>query len=228
MTQLFYKFAPAILVMINCTLWYIARLLDVHTNINDGLVWLSYLLTQMLISLFCGILIQKLYQGAYVDTLTGLRNRRYFYKKLAHELERVRRAKSPISLALVDIDNFKSINDKYGHISGDKVLKQLASIFQQNTRVIDTVARWGGEEFAVILSETGPEGASVFAERLRKTIEASHFCGKVTVSVGIASTKEEINVERFVALADKALYKAKEKKNLVVIVGNPILAEETC
>jgi len=216
MKQMFYRFTSVILVTIGLVFWGFSFFLEKYTNISERIIWLPYIFSQILISFLCGILIQKLHQGVYIDTLTGLPNRRYFYEKLSNELERVKRTNSSISLVLIDVDNFKDINDKFGHVSGDKVLTQLATIFQEKSRTIDTVARWGGEEFAAILPETSTEGALVFAERLRMTVEDYNFCSNVTISIGIASTKEEINVDTFVALADEFLYRAKEKKNSVV------------
>jgi len=218
--QTFYKHAPIILVVAGFILWATGRFLDEYTLIHEGLIWLPYVSFQMLMSLICGILIKKLHQGANKDDLTGLWNRRYFYEKLAEEIERFKRTKTPLSLAMIDIDDFKGINDSYGHVFGDKVLKQLANIFMQNSRRIDTIARWGGEEFAIILPETSVGGAAVFAERLRRVIENYNFNCKVTVSIGVISVKEDVDVDRLVIMADQALYKAKERKNRVVVLEN--------
>lgn len=219
MKQIFYKHAPVILVATGFILWVAGRFLDEYTLIHEWLIWLPYVSFQMLIGLICGILIKKLHQGANKDDLTGLWNRRYFYEKMAEEIERFKRTKAPLSLAMIDIDDFKGINDSYGHVFGDKVLKQLAGIFQQNTRSIDTVARWGGEEFAIILPETSVGGATVFAERLRGVIEGYNFNCRVTISIGVVSVKEDMDIDSLVVLADNALYKAKKRKNWVSVMN---------
>lgn len=226
MGQLFYRFAPLILVMSGLILWLTSFLLSEYTHIYEGLAWLPFVLLQMFISLTCGILIRRLHRGAYQDPMTGLFNRRYLYEKFTREIERIKRTKSPLSLAIIDLDEFKGINDRYGHAAGDKVLKQLAGIFQEGTRAIDTVTRLGGDEFAVILPETNNKGAVAFAERLRKTVENHNFllhrgmAVNVTISVGIVTTEgKETDLDSFMVLADKALYKAKGQRNLVVNAG---------
>ena len=109
---------------------------------------------------------------AFTDPLTELFNHRYFQETLNHEFIRAKRYNKPLSLMVIDIDFFKKFNDKYGHLVGDKVLRHVAGIFKSSLREqIDTVARYGGEEFAVILPETSLEGAEVFAERIRSSVE---------------------------------------------------------
>ncbi|QSQ08719.1 Response regulator PleD [Koleobacter methoxysyntrophicus] len=220
MKEKVYKYAPAILLSGGLFLWFVTVLIDRHYNYNQGLVWMPFVIFQVTISTICGILIKKLHQQVYTDSLTGLCNRRYFYTKLS-ELK----SKAPVSLILLDIDNFKSINDTYGHLTGDRVLQQIADILQSNTRKNDIIARWGGEEFAVILPQTDVEEAFKIADRIRTTAENhifsyEHITCKITVSVGIASAKEvDISTDQFFKIADKALYKAKEKKNFIVTVS---------
>lgn len=220
MKEKMYKYAPAILLSGGLILWLITLLLNRHYNHNQGLVWMPFVI-QMVISTICGILIKKLYQQAHTDTLTGLRNRKYFYTKLSEI-----KTKAPVSLILIDIDNFKSINDTYGHMAGDQVLQQFAEILQSNTRKNDVIARWGGEEFAIILLQTNIKEAYKIADRIRTIIENHLFsyeritC-KITVSIGIASAKEgaDVGTEQFIKIADEALYKAKKKKNFIVTVA---------
>lgn len=163
-----------------------------------------------------GVFIKRLHQGASKDLLTGLYNRRCFYDRMNYEVEKMKRTKSPLSLALIDIDNFKGINDTYGHLEGDRVLVQLAGIFKEQARSGDTIVRWGGEEFAMILPETGKNGAIAFAERVRKLVEDSSCKYKITISIGITTVCQVCDAEKIVSIADRALYKAKENRNMVV------------
>jgi diguanylate cyclase (GGDEF)-like protein len=218
MKYIFLKFAPIILVTLGILLWGVGYLLVKYANITNTVIWSTYFIIQLICGLFCGIMIRKLHQNSCKDVLTGLSNRRFFYEKLAYEIEVMKRTKSPICLALIDIDDFKRINDEFGHLEGDRVLQQLATLLNNNVRRIDNVARWGGEEFAVILPNTNIQGAVTVVERLRKTIEDYPFSSKITISIGLAAAKEKIEVDKFVQIADEVLYKAKEKKNLVLSI----------
>ncbi len=158
----------------------------------------------------------RLAELANTDPLTKLKNRRSFQEHGAHHLAMARRYKTDLSLLLLDIDFFKNINDRHGHQTGDEVLIQVADLLAEQVRVVDIVARIGGEEFAVLLPATNRLGAAVLAERIRAAIEQSEFPadGKVlavTVSVGIASLGAEPvdSVDELLAIADKRLYLAK-------------------
>lgn len=161
----------------------------------------------------------NLYKDIYVDDLTGVYNRKFFNKRL-YKLK----LEGPISLILLDLDNFKSINDKYGHLMGDSVLQQLGEILNLSKRRKDIIIRWGGEEFIIILPETNIEEAYKIGNRIRMLVErfAFHYgdiiC-KVTVSMGLTSveTTTGIKFEQLLQVTDKALYKAKEKKNFISI-----------
>ncbi|MDA8227066.1 MAG: GGDEF domain-containing protein [Desulfitobacterium hafniense] len=216
MKKFLFQFAPFILLFLGAVLWVTAYHLDILTSIPKGLVWFPFVLIQLLVNVLCGILIQRLYQGTNKDPLTGLKNRKFFYEKLNEEMERVNRTGASLSLVFIDIDNFKQTNDTYGHSTGDEVLKKLAIVFESSTRSIDTVARWGGEEFAIILPETNSEGATIFAERLRKNVQDLDFGINSTISIGVATTETLMDPEDFLAIADKCLYKAKETRNKVV------------
>lgn len=141
-----YKYAPLVLLSGGFVLWSGAFLVERHYSHHQSLVWVPFIIIQMITSAVCGVLIKKLYWMAHVDMLTGLCNRRYFYERISELKD-----STPVSLVLIDVDNFKSINDTYGHNVGDRVLQQFAEILRSNTRNSDIVARWGGEEFAVIL-----------------------------------------------------------------------------
>ena len=153
-----------------------------------------------------------------VDALTGLKNHRAFQEQLNIELERALRHGRPLSLLLMDIDRFKSYNDTYGHPSGDKVLKTLSGLLKENARSTDIPVRFGGEEFAVILTETDMMGSVVLGERLRQSIAGADGMERpVTASIGIATLTPGMHgVTELIAQADRALCAAKgEGRNRV-------------
>jgi diguanylate cyclase (GGDEF)-like protein len=151
------------------------------------------------------------------DGLTELYNHRYFQSILNIEVERERRYKRPLSLLMIDIDNFKSCNDTHGHLIGDVVLQQVGALVKKSTRGCDYVARYGGEEFAVILPETPKQEALVVAERIRASIAEHLFTtttgtsiGNITVTIGLASFPEDAQEKReLIDRADKGLYQGK-------------------
>lgn len=159
---------------------------------------------------------------ALSDGLTGLANRRNFDMLLKTELRRSASLKRHLSLIMLDLDKFKTYNDTYGHLTGDKLLAQVGQIIHHNIRSIDLAARYGGEEFSIILPECSASDALTIAEKLRSTIEMSHFpdslgtfTASITASFGIATydpavTPHAPDSEKIISLADKALYRAKE------------------
>ncbi len=160
------------------------------------------------------------------DPLTGLLNRRYFQERLAEEIERAKRHQLSLSLIMADIDDFKSYNDTFGHLAGDEILKSMANTFRRTVRTIDVVARFGGEEFTIILPQTRKEAAAAIAERVRKEVERMSFKreealprGKLTLSLGLASFPEDAqDLTDLINNADKALYGAKALgRNRVVL-----------
>ena len=161
------------------------------------------------------------------DALTGLSNRRAFMDRIAQEHERVRRYGGVISVLLIDVDHFKRINDTFGHLTGDVVLKELADILSDVLRTPDVVCRYGGEEFAAFLPETSMGGAFTTAERLRTAVEQHQFCSgnpsiDVTVSIGLTQTDErDKRYEKALNRADQALYQAKETGRNRVVVSPP-------
>ncbi len=163
------------------------------------------------------------------DDLTGLANYRYFKEILQQEIDRAERYNRTLSLMMLDIDNFKSCNDTFGHPVGDLMLKQIASQIKKNTRGIDIVARYGGEEFTVILPETPVEEALVVAERIRDSIDKfvfetedgekiTHF----TITIGLSSFPDKVkSLKELIETADSALYKGKNSgKNCVVLYSD--------
>ena len=151
------------------------------------------------------------------DGLTGLYNHRHIHGLLYEEYERVERTKDCMSVAMFDLDRFKSVNDTYGHQAGDRVLVELAEILRESARDIDRLGRYGGEEFMALLPETCIDDAAVFVERVRREVARRPFdIGRaeplrMTLSAGVATYPHELidNVETLVKLADEALYAAK-------------------
>ncbi|WP_339826191.1 GGDEF domain-containing protein [uncultured Arenimonas sp.] len=160
---------------------------------------------------------QEVYQLATRDALTELYNRRHFIEAVDREIARATRHGRPLVMCIIDVDLFKPVNDKYGHIAGDGVLRQLAGIVRRFVRGEDVAARIGGEEFAVMLPETDVESARAFAERLREAVAEDTFVlggeeKRLTISIGIACLapgREERSP--LMEAADAALYRAKDE-----------------
>lgn len=157
---------------------------------------------------------EKAQQLAYIDGLTGIYNRRYFEMQIATEIERASRYDGRLAIIMIDIDHFKRLNDEFGHLLGDEVLRQVSAVFGQQLRKVDVVCRYGGEEFAILVPQTSGGNAMEVAEKLRRMVEGYRFPGvpvKVTISAGVAEfpthgrTRDEL-----VAAADAALYVSKE------------------
>jgi diguanylate cyclase (GGDEF)-like protein len=158
---------------------------------------------------------EEVYRTMVADGLTGTANRRFLNEFLEREMARTRRHHRTLSLVLFDLDHFKQVNDGFGHLTGDEVLRTVAAIAREQVRREDCLARFGGEEFAVVLTETDLMAARLFAERLRGTIEHHEFRAgndrlAVTISSGVASmTPEMREPAEFLAAADTRLYEAK-------------------
>lgn len=170
-------------------------------------------------------MLAKVEELAITDPLTGLYNRRRFESVLDIESRRARRYNAALACLIIDLDHFKSINDEYGHQAGDMVLKEMAQIMKAEIRSIDTVARWGGEEFALLLPQTTKEHATQVSERLLRKIAVHEFTKRpeirVTVSIGISGMPDPAidTGEKLVNAADLALYEAKRKgRNRVEVV----------
>ena len=163
----------------------------------------------------------QLWEMAINDSLTGLHVRRYFMAKLQDEIHRTQRYKKSLSLVMGDLDQFKIVNDTYGHTAGDKVLKAVGTFLQKSVRDVDSVGRYGGEEFIMFLPETVKEAAFVLADRLRKGVSEIKV-GKlppVTISLGIATFPDDgKNIDDLLQRADAALYAAKENGRDQVVV----------
>jgi diguanylate cyclase (GGDEF)-like protein len=172
--------------------------------------------------------VERVKQLAYLDGLTGIFNRRYFELRISEEVERARRYGTGMAVIMADIDQFKRLNDEFGHLLGDEVLRQVSSIFHQQVRKIDVVCRYGGEEFAILLTQTNAQQAFTIAEKLRRQIENWQFPGvprSITISAGVAAfpthgrSRDEI-----VRAADNGLYTAKQEGRNRVCLTSVALA----
>jgi diguanylate cyclase (GGDEF)-like protein len=163
-----------------------------------------------------GETLEALRQHATRDQLTGLLNRREFDRIMAEEAERSRRFGHPLALVMVDIDHFKAVNDTHGHLAGDAVLREVAKTLTAQLRTVDRVARIGGEEFALVLVQTGRSAATEVAQRVVKAVAASPVMIesgvslRLTISAGLAVLPEDVSwLELLIGAADRSLYAAK-------------------
>ncbi len=167
-------------------------------------------------------MLESLKQLAITDGLTELYNSRYFYNQLEVEVDRSDRYNHLLSLLLIDIDHFKEYNDTYGHLQGDKALVRIGQTIKRCLRAIDSAYRYGGEEFTIILPETGGEEAQTVAHRIKDAVEAEKFLpepGKtvsITVSIGVTQYFPKEKIKKFVQRADNALYLSKDKGRNIV------------
>jgi len=170
-------------------------------------------------------MLEKLKRLSITDGLTKLYNSRYFYNQLKIEIDRTTRYQRPLSLLLLDIDNFKEYNDTYGHLEGDKILVRLGQIIKSCLRKMDSAYRYGGEEFTVILPETEGDEAATVAERIRSAVETEHFYPQkedepvaISISIGVTEFNWQEEIALFVQRADKAMYQSKQAgRNRVAI-----------
>ncbi len=157
---------------------------------------------------------EEIYRLTILDGLTGVHNKRFFLEFLERELARAKRHERPLSLAMLDLDHFKRVNDTHGHLAGDTTLKRVAHVIQERVRRDELLARYGGEEFSVVLPETDMKGAQTLGEMVRQQIEALSFTFdgqeiRVTVSIGIATLGPSQDVDGLIREADAQLYRAK-------------------
>lgn len=196
---------------------------------RDGsLVWVYTTVTKMsgdegeddfLIGIVQDITSQK---DADLDSLTGLYNRRHMMTRIQDEINRSKRNKKGFTLALADIDFFKNINDDYGHDCGDEVLQTIAELMKETVRLSDSIGRWGGEEFLILLPETDIESARIIAERIRESVEKEIFSYEghefmLTMTLGLAAYNDKISIKEMIKSADLALYEGKKLGRNIVI-----------
>lgn len=176
-----------------------------------------YILSQQfLLGIKRAVLYKSVQELAIIDSLTIVFNRRYYLERFREEIERSEKFNYKFSCLMIDIDYFKDFNDRYGHIVGDAILRELSRTIQENIRQIDLIGRYGGEEFSIILSETDKDAAQLAAERIRLAIQDKHIRVydeelKITVSIGISTYPYDgKEIERLIDKADSALYQAKQ------------------
>jgi diguanylate cyclase (GGDEF)-like protein len=196
----------------------------------------AYLTNQAAVSVENVDLHETVQRQAVTDELTGLFNHRRFQEVMSVEVERARRYGHELGLIMLDIDNFKQVNDTWGHMQGDEVLREVADVLRQSSREIDEPARYGGEEMAVALPQTDLEGAYQFAERVRRRIEALELplpggggVLRVTASFGAAALRTAGGADKdaLVASADAALYDAKRSGKNRTVRAEPVAGAET-
>ena len=163
----------------------------------------------------------KLEDMATTDQLTGAFNRRKFDEIIEREVEGLRRYEQPLGLIIFDLDHFKRVNDQFGHVAGDEVLKELVNLLKINIRPTDCMIRWGGEEFLILVPHTDLEGARALAEKIRIKIENHIFPAveHITISAGVTQYQPDDKPDQFVIRADRALYRAKAAGRNQVVTG---------
>jgi diguanylate cyclase (GGDEF)-like protein len=176
-------------------------------------------------------MVEEVQRLASEDELTRLLNRRAFVEQMTHELARCRRYGYPLSVVMLDVDHFKSVNDHYGHASGDTVLAHVGATLRQVVRTTDLVARWGGEEFVVAFTSTPLGGAAVVAERIRHALESASVEApsgeklSVTASLGASSLQPGDSVDTVLDRADRAMYQAKQQGRNRVVSASEVESE---
>jgi diguanylate cyclase (GGDEF)-like protein len=188
-----------------------------------------YILSQQfLLGIKRAVLYKSVQELAIIDSLTNVFNRRYYLERFKEEIERSIKFNYKFSCLMIDIDYFKDFNDRYGHIVGDAILRELSRTIQENIREIDLIGRYGGEEFSIILSETDKDAAQFAAERIRLAIQDKRIRVydeelKITISIGISTFPyDSRDIERLIDKADSALYQAKQRGRNKVCTYEPL------
>ena len=221
MNKLIIKFFPIISAVFILFLHILGYIVSLYLpNYSMFPIWLISGCVDIFFILKLGKITRSFHKARYIDTLTQLNNRDFFYASISDSMKKLKKEQSYISLLMIDLDDFKNINDTYGHIAGDEILKQFSNILKYNIRSIDIATRWGGDEFVITLPGVNTKDAFNIADRIRSNIHNHDFfynnmLFKVTASIGITSVGDKMDINSFIDLADKALYKAKTNKNSV-------------
>ena len=196
---------------------------------DEDLRRLDKLVTTLIYPVRNGLRYLEAVRASLTDGLTGAGNRINLDNVMGREVDQANRYQQPLSVLLIDLDHFKRINDIYGHVTGDYVLKMVANTLKASSRSADMTFRFGGEEFVVLLNKTDIAGAKVTAERIRQNIEnlCLHYANKqipITLSIGVAALCHNEDKESLLERADRALYQAKQNGRNQVMVAEPALA----
>lgn len=178
--------------------------------------------------------LEQIKQSAVTDMLTGLLNRRGFEEAVSQAMEKTKKIPEPLSIIILDIDHFKKVNDTYGHLIGDSILKMLGKLLKDYIKGKDIGARFGGEEFILVLPATPIEGAYILAEQIRSGLSKMNFkikdtgqsIGKITISLGVALYRAEESIEAVIKRADDALYRAKNTGRNRTVTELDLVAEQ--
>lgn len=217
---LFYEKAPIIMAVVGVAFGPAGYYLEKYSQAAAlDIAWVIWSMVALILAI-CGLIVGRLLKQldffASLDPLTGLLNRRSFCRVLEIEAKQQSRVDSDLCLAMIDIDDFRNVNDRYGRNIGDEVLKSLSEIFARNLRAYDTIARWGGDEFVILLSNTDIAGAKAVVERIKQEVAQAEWDQNLTVSIGIVSVAPNSDLEQALSQADQALYRAKQKRNTVM------------
>ena len=165
---------------------------------------------------------EEIFAQARRDTLTGLPNRIVFEERIGTIVEQAKRHNRPLTLAALDLDHFKAVNDTMGHLMGDQVLKQVAAVLSNEVRLTDMLVRMGGDEFLLVLPDTSMQDARFLAERLCWAVEQLNIAtsaGKLAISIGLSEWHNALSIERWIEHADDILYQAKANGRAQVAVN---------
>ena len=158
------------------------------------------------------VYVSRLQHEVRTDALTSLANRRGLVERLEEDMARARRSFRPLSVAMLDLDRFKEYNDTFGHVAGDRLLQVYAQLLSTVVRVPDTVARYGGDEFCVVLPDTDLEGATDIVDRMHRAIDGAELDGQVVFSAGVARWDGSEDASALIERADQALYRTKQRR----------------
>jgi diguanylate cyclase (GGDEF)-like protein len=220
--QLVIKYIPFILAAIGILLSVTSLMIDSFIpHQYRSILWIFSTGFYITLCTLLGISLKKLYRSLSTDNLTGLYTRSYLYSQFNEEINKMAKTKSSMSMLMIDVDRFKIINDNYGHIAGDAILKQLSVLLRKALKNNQTVIRWGGEEFLIMLPNTDNETANDIAENIRTSVLKETFLYEnirinTTVSIGVVTTEQIIDIEDLVNTADQLLYQAKVIRNTII------------